>query len=320
MILAKTVMVTGSSGMLGSALCDALEKDPNINLIRHTRETCDLQSETEVNDYFAKIKPDFIFHCAAKVGGIAANKRYPVEFLADNIRIQNNVFSAAYKNDVQRVLFFASNAVYPESIDRPIYETDILTGQPEKTVRPYAVAKIAGIELCYSYNVQYGTKYLALIPVNLFGPKDNFHPENSHVLPSLIRKFHLAKEESAPKVEVWGSGNQRREFMCSLDLARLAIEVLNFNDDNFEKICNKYPPMINLGVGEDISIRELSSIISSRVGYQGEIVFDSSKPEGINKKQTSVEKMHSLGLKHEISLEAGIDIIYDYYKNEVHGQ
>jgi len=314
----KKVLVTGANGMLGSALCDALSNIENIKVIKLTRDECDLLNSTEVDIFFSHHKPDFVFHCAAKVGGIGANKQYPVEFLMHNVQIQNNVFSSAHKNNVERLVFFASNAVYPKDISRPIEEVDILTGAPEETVRPYAIAKLAGIELCHSYNKEYGTKFLALIPVNLYGPKDNFHPENSHVLPALIRKFHIAKEQNDASVEVWGSGNQRREFMCSLDLARIAVEVMNFDEEKFTEVCESYPPLVNIGVGTDISIRELAEVISKHVGFAGTIQFDSTKPEGINKKQTSVTKMHSLGLHHQIPFDEGISIIYKYFTDFVY--
>jgi GDP-L-fucose synthase len=314
------VLVTGANGLLGSAICNELAKSDNIEVIQLTRADCDLLDRSKVNSFFESIKPDWVFHCAAKVGGIGANKNYPVEFLTENVTIQNNVFHAAQNTEVGRLIFFASNAVYPENIDRPIEETDILTGSPEETVRPYALAKLAGIELCSSYNKQYGTNFLSLIPINLYGPKDNFHPQNSHVLPALIRKFHDAKESGAEAVEVWGSGNQRREFMCSLDLARIACEVMKFDDDKFSGLCNTYPPLLNVGAGVDINIKELAELISTHVGYKGRIVFDSSKPEGINKKQTSIDKMLRLNLRSEISLEDGIGIIYDYFVNEVYGR
>lgn len=312
------VLVTGANGLLGSAICNELVKSDNVEIIQHTRASCDFLDRGQVDSFFESVNPDWVFHCAAKVGGIGANKNYPVEFLTENITIQNNVFNAAHNVGVGRLIFFASNAVYPENIDRPIKETDILTGSPEETVRPYALAKLAGVELCSSYNKQYGTKFLSLIPINLYGPRDNFHPQNSHVLPSLIRKFHDAKENGAEVVDVWGSGNQRREFMCSLDLARIACEVMDFDDNKFSGLCNTYPPLLNVGAGEDINIKGLAEIIATHVGYNGKIAFDSSKPEGINKKQTSIDKMLKLNLKSEISLEDGIGIIYDYYVNEVY--
>lgn len=313
----QKVIVTGANGMLGYAVCEELKKYENIEVVACTREECDLLSESETFSFFNDIRPDFVVHCAAKVGGIGANKNYPVEFLTENVSIQNNVFKASKSVGVKRLLFFASNAVYPAGIDRPIKEIDILTGAPEETVRPYALAKLSGIELCYSYNKQYNTQFLSLIPVNLYGPKDNFHPENSHVLPALIRKFHNAKINNEASVEIWGSGNQRREFMCSLDLARIASEVLFFEDSKFSQLCNEYPPLLNIGVDDDTSIKELASAIKSLVGYEGELRFDTTKPEGIQKKQTSVEKMHSFGLHHQIELTQGLEIIYDYYKKNV---
>jgi len=318
MTVKQKVFVTGANGMLGDAICEELASCANVEVIKVTRDVCNLIDSDAVEHFFSLHKPNFVYHCAAKVGGIAANKNYPVEFLIHNVQIQNNVFMAAHNNGVQRLVFFASNAVYPKNISRPIEEIDMLSGAPEETVRPYAIAKLAGIELCHSFNKQYDTKFLALIPVNLYGPKDNFHPENSHVLPALLRKFHLAKVNDEDSVEVWGTGNQRREFMCSLDLARIAVEVMNFSDEKFDGVCSEYPPLVNVGVGSDISIKELAETIAKKVGYTGQIIFDSSKPEGINKKQTSVEKMHSLGLKHKISFDDGIGIIYDYYKAHVY--
>lgn len=316
----KKALVTGANGLLGSAICGELEKLGDIDITRLTRKECDLLDKNQVSSFFESIKPDWVFHCAAKVGGIGANKAYPVEFLIDNATIQNNVFQASHNASVERLIFFASNAVYPENIERPIKETDILTGSPEETVRSYAIAKLAGIELCSSYNKQYGTNYLSLIPINLYGPKDNFHPQNSHVLPALIQKFHEAKVSGAKEVNIWGSGNQRREFMCSLDLARLACEVMSFDEDKFSKLCTTYPPLLNIGAGTDVSIKELAGLIASHIGYKGKLVFDTSKPEGINKKQTCIDKMKGLDLHSEISLEDGIGIIYDYFVNEVYGR
>lgn len=314
----KKALVTGANGLLGSAICEELYKLDDIDVIRLTRKECNLLDSKQVNSFFETVKPDWVFHCAAKVGGIGANKNYPVEFLIDNVTIQNNVFHAAHNVSVQRLIFFASNAVYPENIERPIEETDMLTGRPEETVRPYALAKLAGIELCSSFNKQYGTNFLSLIPINLYGPKDNFHPQNSHVLPALIQKFHEAMVSDAKEVEVWGTGHQRREFMCSLDLSRIACEVMRFDDDKFSSLCNTYPPLLNIGAGTDISIKELAELIAKRIGYKGKIVFDSGKPEGINKKQTNIDKMKKLDLHSEISLEDGIGIIYEYFVNEVY--
>jgi len=318
MVERKKALVTGSNGLLGSAICEELTKLGDIDVIKLTREDCNLLDNNQVNSFFEGCKPSWVFHCAAKVGGIGANKNFPVEFLTQNISIQNNVIQASFNVDVERLIFFASNAVYPENIRRPIKEIDMLTGSPEETVRPYALAKLAGIELCYSFNKQYGTNYLSLIPINLYGPRDNFNPESSHVLPALIRKFHEAKVSGANSVDVWGTGNQRREFMSSLDLARIACEVMKFDDVKFSKLCNTYPPLLNIGSGYDVSIKELADVITSHVGYEGKIVFDRSKPEGISQKQACIEKMKTLGLYSEISLEDGIKTVYDYFVNEVY--
>lgn len=314
----KKILITGANGLLGSALCRELEKLGDVEIIRLTRKECDLLDKNQTNLFFQSNKPDLVFHCAAKVGGINANKRYPVEFIIENTTIQNNTFHAAYNVGVKRMIFFASNAVYPENIEGLIKETDMLTGKPEETVRPYALSKLLGIELCASYNKQYGTNYLSLVPVNLYGPKDNFHPHNSHVLPSLIQKFHIAMVSGAKKVDVWGSGDARREFMCSIDLARIACEVMFLDNNKFSRLCNTYPPLINIGVSSDISIKELAELVAKHVGFKGKLDFDTSKPEGINRKQTCVEKMKKLNLRSNISLQDGIAITYDYFVNEVY--
>jgi len=312
------ILITGASGLLGSALSAYLETNSDIELIKLTRADCNLLEIDQVHDVIKKHQPDSIFHCAAKVGGIGANKEFPVDFLVDNVSIQNNLFKAANDAGVKRVIFFASNAVYPKGIERPIRESDILTGQPEDTVRPYALAKLAGIELCHAYNKQYGTtKFIALIPVNLYGPNDNFHPDYSHVLPALIQKFYLAKQSGDNLVSVWGSGKQRREFMCSIDLARIAAEIMMSDENSFNQITEHYPPLINVGVGYDTNIKDLALLIAKKVGYVGDITFDSSKPEGILQKQTCIEKMSSLGYKHEIDLDEGLDIIINYYIHNV---
>jgi GDP-L-fucose synthase len=309
----KKVVVTGSRGLLGSAICGALNQINDIEVLPLSRDDCDLRKADEVESLFAEIKPDWVFHCAAKVGGIKANKNNPVEFLLENIDIQNSVLKAAHNVKVSRVIFFASNAVYPENINVSIKEEDLLSGPIEKIVRPYAIAKISGIELCYNFNKQYGENFLALIPVNLYGPNDNFHSENSHVLPALIRKFYEAVENNDKSVKIWGSGEQRREFMCSIDLARIACEIIRFDEDKFKSLCNSYPPIINIGVDSDISIKELAFLIANHTGYKGEVVFDINEPTGVQGKMTCNKKMKSFDLKPEISLEKGIDIISKYY-------
>jgi GDP-L-fucose synthase len=313
MINIKKVIVTGSRGLLGSAICGALNQMNDVEVVALSRDDCDLRKVDEVESLFAKIKPDWVFHCAAKVGGIKANKNNPVEFLLENIDIQNNVLKAAHNVQVSRVIFFASNAIYPENINVSIKEEDLLSGPIEKTVRPYAIAKIAGIELCYAYNKQYGENFLALVPVNLYGPNDNFHPENSHVLPALIRKFYEAVENNDKSVKVWGSGEQRREFMCSIDLARIACEIIRFDEDKFKNLCNSYPPIVNIGVNSDISIKELAYLIAKHMDYKGEVVFDIDEPTGVQGKMTCIKKMRSLNLKPEISLEQGVELISKYY-------
>src|SRR6266481_1277974 len=299
------IYIAGHRGLVGSALMRNLEVKGYTNLITRTREELDLTEQTAVNDFFARERPEYVFLAAAKVGGIHANNIYPAEFIRDNLAIQTNVIHAAYKNNVKRLLFLGSNCIYPRDCPQPIREEYLLTGPLESTNRPYALAKIAGIEMCWSYNRQYGTRYLAAMPINLYGPGDNYDLNNSHVLPALIRKFHEAKVNHQPTVSVWGSGTPKREFLHSDDMADACVYLMDLPDDQFNRLVGSdesasgqfEPPLVNVGVGTDISIKELAELVGRIIGYEGEIVFDASKPDGTMRKVLDVSKIKGLGWK-----------------------
>lgn len=288
--------------MVGSAIVRKLEKEGFSNLITRTSKELDLRNQAAVADFFNTEKPEFVFLSAAKVGGIQANNIYRAEFLYDNLMIQNNVIHQAYVNGVKKLLFLGSSCIYPKMAPQPLKEECLLTGLLEQTNEPYAIAKIAGIKMCESYRRQYGANYISVMPTNLYGPNDNYDLNNSHVLPALIRKFHEAKENGSATVTVWGSGTPLREFLHVDDLADACFFLMqNYNEELF----------LNVGVGEDISIRDLALLIKKIVGFEGELVFDSTKPDGTPRKLMDVSKLHSLGWKHRINLEEGIRSVYD---------
>jgi GDP-L-fucose synthase len=291
------------------------------NLLTRTHAELDLTNQAAVEAFFAREKPEYVFLAAAKVGGIHANNTYPAEFIRDNLAIQTNVIHAAYLNGVKRLLFLGSSCIYPRDCPQPIKEEYLLTGPLEPTNRPYALAKIAGIEMCWSYNRQYGAQYLAVMPTNLYGPGDNYHPENSHVIPALIRKFHEAKLNDAPTVTVWGTGTPRREFLYSDDMADACVFLMNLPDEKYDTLLGSdeaktgkfEPPLVNIGVGEDVTIRELAQTIKEVVGFQGEVVFDTSKPDGTPRKLLDVSRMKALGCQAHIGLQGGIRSAYENF-------
>lgn len=301
------IYVAGHKGLVGSAILRALQNQGYKNLIVRTSTELDLRNRDEVNRLFEQEKIDYVFLAAAKVGGIVANNDYPADFIRDNLLIQTNVIDAAHRYRVSKLLFLGSTCIYPKLAPQPLKEEYLLTGELEPTNEPYAVAKIAGIKMCQSYNRQYGTKYISVMPTNMYGPNDNFDLKTSHVLPALIRKFHEAKETNAQSVEVWGSGTPRREFLHADDLADACLFLMNEYDDS---------DIVNVGVGHDISIRELAELIGSVVGYTGEIVFNRSIPDGTPRKLVDVTKIHQLGWKARISLEEGLRSVYTAYKKE----
>ena len=300
------IYVAGHTGLAGSAILQTLQSQGYSNFILRTHKELDLEVQKEVNDFFEKESPEYVFLAAAKVGGIYANNTYPADFIYNNLIIQANVIQAAYKYGVKKLLFLGSSCIYPRLAPQPMKEEYLLTGLLELTNEPYAVAKIAGIKMCQSYNRQYGTQFISVMPTNLYGPNDNYDLINSHVLPALIRRFHEAKIQRLPFVEVWGSGTPRREFMYSLDMA----EACTFLIENYDS-----GEIINIGTGEDITIRELTVLISEVIGYKGEIRWDNTKPDGPPQKLLDVSKLHRMGWGHKTSLKDGLRLTYqDFLK------
>ncbi|MFT3735906.1 MAG: GDP-L-fucose synthase [Rhodocyclaceae bacterium] len=312
------IYVAGHRGLVGSAIVRQLEAAGHTGLIRRTHAELDLTDAAATDAFFAAEKPEYVFLAAAKVGGIVANNTYPGEFIRDNLAIQNNVIHAAWRHGVTRLLFLGSSCIYPKLAPQPMKEEHLLTGPLEPTNRPYALAKIAGIEMCWSYNRQYGTKYLAAMPTNLYGPGDNYHPENSHVIPALLRKFHEAKTSAAPAVTVWGTGTPRREFLYSDDMAEACVYLMSLPDAEYEKLLGSdesktgrfEPPLINVGVGDDVTIRELAGLVRDVVGYTGDIVFDTTKPDGTPRKLMDVSRLSASGWKARTGLQAGLQVAY----------
>ena len=301
MNLEDKVYIAGHKGLVGSAIVRALKQKGFTQLIYKTSKELDLRKQAAVEDFFAEEKPKYVFLAAGKVGGIVANNTYRADFLYDNLLIVANIVHAAYNNNVNKLLFLGSSCIYPKMATQPIKEEYLLTGALEHTNEPYAIAKIAGIKLCENYREQYGANYISLMPTNLFGINDNYHPENSHVLPALIRRFHEAKVDGLKEVSIWGSGNPRREFLYSDDLADACIFLMeNYNEKE----------IVNIGCGEDISIKELAELIKEVTNYQGNIVFDTTKPDGTPRKLLDVSKIHTLGWHHKTALKGGIEKAY----------
>lgn len=305
------IYIAGHRGLVGSAILRKLESLGYQNLIVRTRKELDLMDQEATEKFFENEKPEFVYMAAAKVGGILANRDHPADFIYENLEVQNNVIHSAYKTGVKKLLFLGSTCIYPRESEQPIKEDYLLTGKLEPTNEAYAIAKIAGIIMCQSYNKQYGTNFISAMPTNLYGINDNFDLESSHVLPALIRKFHEAKENNRPEVIMWGTGKPRREFLYVDDLA----EALVFLMDNYNE-----SDLINVGTGEDIPIIELAELVSKIVGYEGKIVTDTSKPDGMLRKLVDVNKINKLGWKHKTSLEDGITQTYKWFLNNYTSQ
>ncbi len=318
MDLNAKIYVAGHRGLVGSAIVRRLQAAGHTNLLLRTHAELDLTDEAATRRFFETERPDHVFLAAAKVGGIVANNTYPAEFIRDNLAIQTNCIHAAYLNGVKRLLFLGSSCIYPKLAPQPMRERDLLTGPLEPTNRPYALAKIAGVEMCWSYNRQYGTQYLAAMPTNLYGPGDNYHPTNSHVIPALLRKFHEAKLAGAPTVTVWGTGTPRREFLFSDDMADACVWLMNLPDDRYrallgsdESVTGRFePPLVNIGVGEDVTIAELAALVAQVVGYEGGIVYDTSKPDGTPRKLMDVGLLTAAGWRARTALEKGLGVAY----------
>jgi GDP-L-fucose synthase len=310
------IYIAGHKGLVGSAIVKNLQSKGYTNLVYRTHKELDLLNQQAVAEFFKKEKPEYVILAAAKVGGIVANNTYRADFIYENLQIQNNVIHQSYMHRVTKLLFLGSTCIYPKNAPQPMKEDSLLTSELEYTNEPYAIAKIAGIKMCESYNIQYGTNFISVMPTNLYGPNDNFDLETSHVLPALLRKMHEAKINNTQKVEIWGSGKPRREFLYSEDMADACVFIMENRDfkDTYNKdekeIRNTH---INIGTGEDISIKELAYLIKEIVGYQGELYFNADKPDGTMIKLTDPSKLHALGWKHKVALEEGIRTAYEWY-------
>ncbi len=308
------IYVAGHRGMVGSAIVRMLQKEGQQHILTRTHAELDLTEQASVRAFFEAEKPDQVYLAAARVGGIHANNTYPADFIYDNLMMQANIIEAAFRNGVKKLLFLGSSCIYPKLASQPMSEEALLTGVLEPTNEPYALAKIAGIKLCESYNRQYGAShgidYRSVMPTNLYGPGDNYHSENSHVIPALIRRFHEAKQQAAPTVTIWGSGTPRREFLYVDDMARACLHVMNLPQPTYDQHTRPMLSHINVGFGDDITIADLATLIGRVVGYVGHIDFDASKPDGTPRKLMDSSRLHSLGWKATVSLEEGLQSAY----------
>jgi len=301
------IYVAGHRGLVGSAIFRLLKKRGFVNLITRTHSELELMDAVAVQNFFEEIKPEFVFLAAAKVGGIHANSTYPADFMRENLVVQTNVIHESWRNGVEKLMFLGSSCIYPKLCPQPISEESLLTGELEPTNEAYALAKIAGIKTCQSYNQQYGTNFISAMPTNLYGINDNFHPENSHVLPALIRRFHEAKLADSESISIWGTGNPRREFLHSDDLADAVLFLMeNYNDSE----------IVNVGCGEDQTIRALAETICEVVGYSGSLAFDSTRPDGTPQKVLDISKIRALGWTPEIPLKKGLEQVYQWYLSQ----
>lgn len=313
----KKVYVAGHRGMVGSALVRLLEKQKHVELITASRAELDLTNQEAVNDFFRCHKIDEVYLAAAKVGGIHANNIYPAEFIYENLLIEANIIHASHMNDVQKLLFLGSSCIYPKFAEQPMKESALLTGQLEPTNEPYAIAKIAGIKLCESYNRQYGRDFRSVMPTNLYGPNDNFHPDNSHVIPAMMRRFHEAKVSGATQVVIWGSGKPKREFLHVDDMASACLHVMSLALELYQANTEPMLSHINIGSGKDCSIEELALIMAEVVGFQGELVFDTSRPDGTMRKLMDVSRLGDLGWSSTISLRDGLAELHSWFVKNV---
>ena len=318
---AAKIYIAGHRGLVGSAIVRNLQEKGFSNLLMRTHAELDLTNQNATEAFFTENRPDYVFLAAARVGGILANNTYPAEFIRDNLAIQTNIIHAAWQNKVKRLMFLGSSCIYPKLAPQPMKEEYLLTGPLEPTNRPYALAKIAGIEMCWSYNRQYGTRYLAAMPTNLYGPGDNYHPENSHVIPALIRKFHEARQANAKEVVVWGTGTPKREFIYNEDMADACVFLINLPDEKYDGLLGSdetktgrfEPPLVNIGMGADVTISELAETVKRVVSFEGKIVFDASKPDGTPRKLMDVSRLAQAGWRARTGLEEGLARAYQDY-------
>jgi GDP-L-fucose synthase len=321
MIAPPKIFVAGHRGMVGSAIVRALRQQGQVRIVTRTHSELDLTDQAAVRAFFAAEKPDQVYLAAAKVGGIYANHTYPADFIHSNLLVQVNVIDSAFLNGVKKLLFLGSSCIYPRQALQPITEESLLTGPLEPTNEPYAIAKIAGIKLCESYNRQYGEShgidYRCVMPTNLYGPGDNYHPENSHVIPSLIRRFHEAKAAKASRVTIWGTGTPKREFLYVDDMVAACLLVMNLDETTYHRHTRPMLSHINVGYGRDISLGELARVIARIVGYRGEIAFDPTKPDGTPRKLMDSTRINALGWKAKVALDVGLEQTYeDFLKNQ----
>jgi len=316
MNLNEKIYIAGHKGLVGSAIIRQLESRGFSNIIFRTHNQLDLTHQNSVKQFFQKEKPSYVILAAAKVGGIYANENYPADFIYKNIMIQANVINSAYENNVKKLLFLGSTCIYPKIVEQPMREDSLLTGYLEPTNEPYAVAKISGIKLCESYNRQYGTDFRSVMPTNLYGINDNFHLENSHVVPALISRFHSAKINNEPEVVIWGSGKVKRDFLYIDDMAKAALFVFDLDSQIYRSNTKPMLSHINIGTGKDITIRELAEAIKEIVDFDGVLKFDSSKPDGTERKLVDTSKLSSMGWTSSIDLEEGLNKTYDWYKKQ----
>ena len=316
MDLNDKIYIAGHRGLVGSAIVRQLEERGFTNLLMRTHKELDLANQAQVQNFFQQEKPDYVILAAAKVGGIHANNTYPADFIYQNMMIEANVINSAYENKVKRLLFLGSTCIYPKAVEQPMREDALLTDVLEPTNEPYALAKIAGIKLCESYNRQHGTDFRSVMPTNLYGINDNFHPENSHVIPALMRRFHEAKVNNDAEVVVWGTGNAMREFLYVDDMAQASLFVLELEEKTYQTNTSPMLSHINVGTGVDVTIREMAETMKEVVGFKGELSFDTTKPDGAPRKLIDVSRLSNMGWKYDIDLEDGLNRTYIWYKDE----
>jgi len=313
MDLKDKIYIAGHRGLVGSAIVRQLEKRGFTNLLMYTHKELDLTNQAQVQTFFKQEKPDYVILAAAKVGGIHANNTYPADFIYQNMMIETNVINSAYENKVKRLLFLGSTCIYPKAVEQPMREDALLTDVLEPTNEPYALAKIAGIKLCESYNRQYGTDFRSVMPTNLYGINDNFHPENSHVIPALMRRFHEAKVNNDAEVVVWGTGNAMREFLYVDDMAQASLFVLELDEKTYKANTQPMLSHINVGTGKDVTIKEMAETMKRVVGYEGSLTFDTTKLDGAPRKLIDVSRLSKMGWKYSIDLEGGLKKTYKWY-------
>jgi len=316
MNLNDKIYIAGHRGLVGSSIVRQLESRGFTNLLMRTHKELDLTSQAQVQNFFQQEKPDYVILAAAKVGGIHANNTYPADFIYQNMMIEANVINSAYESEVKRLLFLGSTCIYPKEVEQPMREDALLTNVLEPTNEPYALAKIAGIKLCESYNRQHGTDFRSVMPTNLYGINDNFHPENSHVIPALMRRFHEAKVNNDSEVVVWGTGNAMREFLYVDDMAQASLFVLELDKQTYKANTQPMLSHINIGTGKDVTIREIAEIMKQVIGYKGKLTFDISKPDGAKRKLIDITRLKNMGWKYSVDLKTGLGKVYGWYLNK----